>query len=170
MRLFTRTLDDPFGRDAASLLRGRYGVIEICHGRLAAIHLRRWPKVISALEIEWLGRRWHERRPGDRCWLYYNQPRRFANYLALKYIVSSRDCTFATFRRAGEVLDRVAQVKRSDAILCDVWNLRISDRLLARFGWEPHKPSRWHRHYIKRFYGVYPGQRVERDAPAEIHC
>ena len=28
--------------------------------------------------------------------------------------------------------------------------------VLQRLGWEPHCPSRWHRNYIKRFYGVYP--------------
>ena len=105
------------------------------------------------------GSRRHRERPGDRCLLYYNQPRRHPNFLALKYIVSHRDCTLATVQRRVDVLDEVARIKRSDAILCDVWNARISDRLLARWGWEPHSPSRWHRHYIKRFYGVYPAAR-----------
>ena len=54
-------------------------------------------------------------------------------------------------------LDRIAELKRTDAILCDAANLRISDRLLARFGWESHAPGRWSRNFIKRFYGVYPG-------------
>jgi hypothetical protein len=40
--------------------------------------------------------------------------------------------------------------------LTDVSNLRISDRLLRRWGWEAHCPSRWHRHFIKRYYGTYP--------------
>jgi hypothetical protein len=71
-------------------------------------------------------------------------------------MVSSASCTFASFRQALLSLDEVARAKRSDAILCDAWNLRISDRLFARWGWEAHKPSRWHRHYIKRFYGQYP--------------
>jgi hypothetical protein len=156
MRLLTRTLLDPFA-DGEALRRGRYGVIEVAEGRLVAIHLRPWPKIASALEVEWRGRRAHASKPGDRCLLYYNQPRRFANFLALKYIVSHRDCTLLTFHHALEVLDEVARVKRTDAIVCDVWNDRISDRLLARWGWEPHKPQRWHRHYIKRFYGMYPG-------------
>jgi hypothetical protein len=147
---------DPFGSDREALRGGRYGVIDVREGRLAAIRVRPWPKIISALEVEWFGHRRHEQSPGNRCLLYYNQPRRHANYLALKYIVSHRDCTLATFHRALEVLDEVARVKRSDALLCDVWNLRISDRLLARWGWEPHKPQRWHRHFIKRFYGTYP--------------
>jgi len=155
---FIRTLDDPFA-DGDSLRRGRYGVIEVVEGRLKAIHLRRFPKIISALEIETLGRRRHGRQPGDRCLVYYNQPRACPNYLALKYVVSHRDCTFATIHRAAEALDEVARIKQSDALLCDVWNARISDRLLRRWGWEPHKPQRWHRNYIKRFYGAYPPKR-----------
>jgi hypothetical protein len=160
MGLLTHTLLNPFA-DGEALRRGRYGVIEVADGRLAAIHLRPWPKIASSLEVEWRGRRWHASKPGDRCLVYYNQPRRFSNFLALKYIVSHRDCTLSTFHHALEVLDEVARVKQTDAILCDVWNDRISDRLLARWGWEPHKPQRWHRHYIKRFYGVYPAQPSE---------
>ncbi len=159
MSFFIRTLNDPFA-DGDSVRRGRYGVIEVIDGRLTAIHLRRFPKIISALEIETLGRRRHEHKPGNRCLVYYNQPRACPNYLALKYVVSQRDCTFSTIHRAAEALDEVARIKQSDALLCDVWNARISDRLLSRWGWEPHKPQRWHRHYIKRFYGVYPRERA----------
>ncbi len=153
---FARTLFDPFGTQRERLRRARYGVIETREGRLWAIHLRAWPKVISALEADWLGRRYHDRRPGDRCLLYYNQPLGHSNYLALTFVLSHRDCTLATFRRSLAVLDEVARVKRSDAILCDAWNLRISDRLFARWGWQAHKPQRWHRNFIKRFYGAYP--------------
>jgi hypothetical protein len=170
LKYFTRTLDDPFV-EVEALRRGRYGVIDVREGRLAAIHLRRWPKFISVLEVEWRGERSHREQPGDRCLLFYNQPRRFPNFLALKYVVSRRDCTFATIRRGLEVLDEVARLKGSDAALCDVWNSRISERMLARWGWQPHKPERWHRHYIKRFYGVYPASRpallAAQSAPAD---
>jgi hypothetical protein len=156
-----RTLRDPFGAQRETLRRGRYGVIETRQGRLWAIHLRYWPRTVTVLDAEWLGRRYHASRAGDRCRLYYNQPRRFPNYLALVFVVSGRNCAFATFHRALEWLDEVARLKQSDAILCDVWNERISDRLLARWGWEPHKPQPWHRNYIKRFYGVYPPSKIE---------
>lgn len=154
--LLARTLYDPFDADLDALRRGRYGVIEARGGRLWAIHLRRWPKFVSVVEADWLTRRHHEAKPGDRCLLYYDQPRRYPNFLAVKFIISKRDCTLATFRASLTALDEVARVKRSDALLCDVWNLRISERLLARWGWEAHKPQRWHRNYIKRFYGAYP--------------
>jgi len=58
------------------------------------------------------------------------------------------------------MLEAVAERKRSDAILCDVANTRFSDRLIRRMGWESHKPERWHRNYIKRFYGKYPKLRL----------
>jgi hypothetical protein len=74
----------------------------------------------------------------------------------LKYFISARQTSFATVVRALDLLDEIARLKRSDALLCDVGNWRIGTKLLARFGWVPHCPSRWHRHYIKRFYGEYP--------------
>ena len=160
MRFLTRTLHDPFA-DCEAVRRGRYGVIEIQGGRLAAIYLRAWPKIGSALEVEWFGHRTHSQRPGDRCWLYYNQPWRCPNFLAVVYAVSRRDCTLATIHRALDVLDEVARIKWTDSMVCDVWNARISDRLLVRRGWEPHKPERWHRNYIKRFYGTFPAERAE---------
>ncbi len=153
---FARTLFDPFGADLERLRRGRFGIIETRTGRLHAIHLRPWPKIVSAWETEWLGGSQHESRPGDRCLLYYNQPWRFPDFLALTFVLSYRDSTLATFRRATEMLDEVARVKRTDALLCDAWNLRISERLWPAGAGEPHKPQRWHRNYIKRFYGVYP--------------
>ena len=147
-------------QDAALLRTRHYGMIEVVDGQLQRIVLRPWPKLVSLPEVWWLGANHHAHQTGDRCRLYYNQPRRHGNFLALVYVVSDRDCTFASFRRAVELLDEVARAKQSDAILCDVWNLRISDRLLARWGYEPHKPQRWHRNYIKRFYGQYPPKRT----------
>jgi hypothetical protein len=134
----------------------RWGVIETVGGELRAVHLRPWPKLISLPELLPFGPRYHARGTADRCLLYYNQPRRMPNFLALKYIVSTAGTSYCTFRAALTVLDMIAELKRIDAIVCDASNFRLSDRLMARFGWEPHKPQRWHRNYIKRFYGTYP--------------
>ena len=92
----------------------------------------------------------------DRCLLYYNQPWRMPNYLALKYIVSTAGSSYATFRAALKALDAIAAIKGTDAIVCDAGNIRLSERVMNRLGWEPHKPQRWHRNYIRRFYGRYP--------------
>ena len=133
----------------------RYGVIETVDGRLRAIHLRPWPKMLALPEVLPLGPRFHAAGESDRCLLYYNQPRRMSNFLALKYVVSTGGTSYRTIRAALVVLDAVAELKRIDAVVCDAANVRLTDRLMARFGWEPHKPQRWHRNYIRRFYGVY---------------
>jgi hypothetical protein len=78
------------------------------------------------------------------------------NFLALRYIVSTAGTSYRTFRAALTALDAIAELKQIDAIVCDAANMRLSDRLMARLGWEPHKPQRWHRNFIRRFYGVYP--------------
>jgi hypothetical protein len=154
MPLFETITDLAAG--AETLRRRAYGVIEIVDGRLSQVRLRPFPKIISVPEIVLFGQGFHRRARGDRYWLYYNQPWRFPNFLALKYVVSARETSFGSLVRALEVLDYIARLKRSDAVLCDVGNWRISTKVLARWGWTPHCPSRWHRHYIKRFYGVYP--------------
>ena len=107
-------------------------------------------------EIVPLDPRYHPSGESDRCRLYYNQPLQIPNFLALKYIVSTSGTSYATFRAALQVLDAIAALKQTDAIVCDAGNLRLTDRVMRRFGWEPHKPQRWHRNYIRRFYGSYP--------------
>jgi len=143
--------------EGAEVLRSRaYGVIEAADGRFRRVVLRPFPKLVSLPEILLVGKWYHRRHPGDRCLLYYNQPRRFPSFLAVTYVISAHGTALSTVRRALEVLDEIARTKGSDALLCDVANWRISGRLMARWGWEPHCPSRWHRHYIKRFYGSFP--------------
>jgi hypothetical protein len=160
MRLFETATD--LKRHSQCVQRRRYGVIEAAQGQLACVRLRPFPKVVTLPEATLLGRLRHRAGRGDRCRLYYNQPWGHDNFLVLKYVESTSGTSLATFRRALTALDEIARIKRSDAIVADVSNLRISDRLLARWGWVPHCPSRWHRHFIKRFYGSYE--------PAKLPC
>ena len=131
-------------------------MIEVSAGQLVAIHFRPWPKLIAWPEVWPVGTDYHARGKTDHCLLYYNQPWRCPNYLALKYVVTTVDTRYATVRAALTTLDAIAERKRVDAILCDAFNSRLSDRLLHRFGWQSHKPQRWHRNFIKRFYGSFP--------------
>ena len=79
------------------------------------------------------------------------------NFLALAYALSARETSMRTVRVGLDVLDEIARLKTSDALLCDAGNWRISQRFMRRWGWEPHCPTAWwHRHFIKRFYGAYP--------------
>lgn len=151
---------DDLTAHADRLRARRYGVIEVIDGELQRVHLRPFPKIVTAVGTLLFGRLTHRRGQGDWCRLYYNQPRRCSNFLAVTYVVSSRDCSLKTLRRATALLDQIAEIKKSDALLCDVANSRISDRLLTRWGWQPHCPSTWHRNFIKRFYGIYPDATV----------
>jgi hypothetical protein len=156
-----QTVTDVYGQ-AAILKERAYGVIEIVDGRLEAIQLRPLPTwiILSGAGFSLAGK---GKRCGDnRCWLYYNQPRNHRRFLALKYIVSSRRATLKTVRGALVVLDEIARIKQSDALLCEVRNLRISDRVLARDGWVSHFPQSRRRHFIKRFYGNYPDPKEAR--------
>ena len=69
-------------------------------GSLCRLDLRRLPKIISLPQQRLWGSRIHAHRPGDRCFLYYNQSARMPNYLALKYVISYAEASFATARCA----------------------------------------------------------------------
>lgn len=148
------------GQGADVLRRHCHGVIEARDGRFDRVRLRRWPKLPSLGGVLLLGQIRHRLIAGDRCRLFYDQPRRHANYLAVKYIDSGKGTSYQTFRRALEVLDEIARIKRTDALLCELATWSITREMMLRWGWEPHPVSRWRRHYIRRFYGDYPPRPV----------
>jgi hypothetical protein len=136
--------------EADRLRRRGSGVIETSCGRLERIVLRPYPKIVTAVGSSIFGRLEHRLRRGNRCRLYFNQSRRFPNFLALRYVVTTAEADYATFRAALTTLDEIARLKGTDALLCDAANLRLSDRFLARLGWVPHAPMKGHRNFIKR--------------------
>jgi hypothetical protein len=144
-------------RQAEALREGACGLIDVAYERLVGVSIRPFARRPSRIEALLWGRFAHRWRQGNRCWLYYRQPRRFPRYLVLDYLISTRGTKLATVRGSLVLLEEIARLKGTDALLCDVATARISHRLLAREGWAPHAPSRWHRNYIKRFYGEYPG-------------
>jgi hypothetical protein len=166
MPLFETVTD--LSRDSSVLRGRRYGVIEVVDGRFHRVLLRPWPKILVGPEMLWLGQWLHQRQRGDRIRLYYNQPWRFPNFLALAYALSGRMTSMRSIRVGLEVLDEIARLKGSDALLCDAGNWRISERFMRRWGWESHCPTTWwHRHFIKRFYGNYPSRPAWLERAAE---
>jgi len=152
MPLYENVID--LAAQAARLRARRHGMIEVVAGRLVRVRLRPWMRRASLVEIKTLGRWQHHGRAIDRCRLYYTQPRAMPTYLAVTYAISGRGATLASVRGALVVLDEIARLRKVDALLCDLGNARISDRLATRWGWARLDPSR--RQYIKRFYGRYP--------------
>ncbi len=143
-------------KDSNKIRHRAYGVIEVADGKLQHIRLRPWPKLISTLEINWTAGLKSKRIEKDVCRLYYNQPFWHRNFLTLMYIQSSLGTTRNTLVTTLNVLDTVARIKQSNALLTEVSNKRVSDRAMIRWGWERHLLTSKKRHFIKRFYGNYP--------------
>ncbi|MBS0208395.1 MAG: hypothetical protein JSS27_05520 [Planctomycetes bacterium] len=143
----------------ADRLRGwRAGSIEIERGEFRGVRWRPWARRPTRFEAVTVGEAIHRWRRGDRCRLYWHQPGACPEFLALDYVQSSHQTSFATFRRALVILDEIAVLKQSWGIVCDVSNLRISARLLRRWGWEAHAPMSYRRNYIKRFAWPEPAR------------
>lgn len=142
-------------QEQADVLRARRaGKIVTCGGRLVGVFGRWWPYLGNHFQTL-LDRQW---RPliGDRCELYFHAPLSSPGFLTLSYVHSGDGTSLSTFYAATLVLDEIARLKRSVAIVSNVTNDRISDRLLQRWGWEAHCLEWSGRHFIKRFYGEYP--------------
>ncbi len=151
-----------------AIRRRPYGIIEASNGKLVRIQLRPWPMLANMLEAHWIQSFKSNRHQKDVCRLYYNQPLGHRNFLALAYVESSLHTSLRTCLVTLNVLDRIAFIKRSDAILAEVSNSKISDRSLARQGWERHMEHKPKRHWIKRFYGSYPDSAMEPGTTARI--
>lgn len=151
---------------AAVVRRRRYGVLEVADRQLVQVRFRPWPTLFAVEEfMAW--KEWRRRSaPGDRCWIYFNQPRRFPQFLAVKFLVGTPQVRLATLHEALRLLDQIAQIKGCDALLCDAANVRLSERLMARHGWLPHAPSRWHRNFIRRLYEPPPVPQLEPELAA----
>ena len=138
--------------------RRRQGHLIVEQGRMRALLGRWWPHYGSLAEVAWDSycRRLSRRSLHDRCDLYFHQSFGSSTFLTLSYVRASPSTSMTTLFAASLVLDEIARIKGTDAIVCNVTNNRISSRLLQRWGWEKHCESWSGRHYIKRFYGNYP--------------
>lgn len=132
----------------------RCGRIVTAGGRLKYIQ-RRWIGYrANLLRVGWEKR---FRPVGEpECVLLYHHGWFSNDYLVLGYAYSHPRATTASLYCASLVLDEVARIKGCHAIVTELTNDRLSDRLLARWGWERHCLSWSGRHFIKRFYGNYP--------------
>jgi hypothetical protein len=141
------------------LLRSRRsGMIVAEAGELLRIEGRWWAKrpTIWRAMLDRYYRPFH----GDRCYLYYHLPRSSPGFIALDYLVSGSGTSLKTVAMALQVLDRIAEIKKSDAIVAHLSNSRVSSRLLKRLGWERHLGGAASPHVIRRFYGRYPSHGV----------
>ncbi len=129
------------------------GVIVVEDGELRSIRRRWWPRLVSGLEATWWAGRRLKGAGKDECRLFWSAPRTAPGYLTLNYIWSGSGTRFETVRTAVAALDQIAWLRRADAIVCEVFNPRISNRMMVRWSWEQHLLLSGRRHWIKRFYG-----------------
>ena len=124
------------------------------HGELVEIQRRVFAGSASVAQVWFQANfsRWDD----DRCVLDYHQPLGMPPFLALDYVRSGRKTRYRTFVGACHVLDEIARIRGTQAIVAHVTNASISDRFLVRLGWQRHL-ERWSgRHWIRRFYDGYP--------------
>ena len=149
----------------------RCGRILMRAGKLVEIQRRLVCGNVSVAEVWWQAK--FGRRDDDCCWLDYHQPFGMPGFLTLDYIRTGTLASYRTFIGACHVLDEIARIRSSSAIVAHVTNRNISDRLLARHGWERHAEHWQGRHWIRRFYNGYPPSRLSRylrpDHPSSLH-
>jgi hypothetical protein len=132
----------------------RCGKVVVVDGQLTAVRRRWWPGKASSLRI-WFDSNFRHSR-GDCCILHYSGSRAQPGYLTVDYIRSHQGTTLQTLRGSLLVLDQIASQRQAVAIFAHVGTSAISDRLLRRWGWEPHAGRIAGRHWIKRFYEGFP--------------
>ncbi len=145
---------------ARELRLWRCGQIVTAAGKLLAIRHRPWPSAGSVAQV-WLHARltrWND----DRCVLDYHQPLGMRGVLTVDFIRSGERTKYKTFSAAVHLLDEVARIRQCKALVANVSNANLSDRLMTRFGWERHLEHWQGRHWIKRFYNGYPPSKLGR--------
>lgn len=145
---------------AAQIRRWRCGRIVMQAGQLVEIQHRLICGSVSVAQVWWQAK--YGRNDDEICWLDYHAPLSAPGFLTLDYIRSGTLAGYKSFIGACHVLDDIARVRSSVAIVAHVTNGSISDRLLSRVGWEQHMPNWSGRHWIRRFYDGYPESSLNR--------
>ncbi|TWU35870.1 hypothetical protein [Novipirellula artificiosorum] len=139
---------------ADQLRRWRCARIVMCGGRFVEIQHRLSAGNVSVAQVWWQAK--YGRMDDDVCWLDYHQPMGMSGFLTLDYIRSGYRSGYKSFLGAVELLNEVARIRGTSAIVAHVTNQSISDRLLERLGWQRHLENWSGRHWIRRFYDGYP--------------
>lgn len=125
-----------------------YGELELFDGKLLGIYPRWWPRIAS----EWESFRESTIRslPTNFCRAYYAFPKRTPGFMSVLYALSGPNTQYKTLYRAVVVMDEIARLRDSHAIVCQMINLRASERLMNRWGYVRHALALGDNHYIKR--------------------
>ncbi len=151
--MFGTTLTNDPERDADAIRRWRCAQIVMRDGKLESVR-RRWTNGSVSLAGIWFRKKF-ARPKGDVCIIDYHQPLGMRAFLTLDYVYSGTATTARTCVGACNVLNDIARIRGSLAIVTHVANESISDRLLLKHGWQRHLTHWSGRHWIRRFYDGY---------------
>ena len=145
---------------AEKIRRWRFGRIVMRAGKLVEIQRRLHCGSVSVAQVWWQAR--YGRREDDVCWLDYHQPWGMPGFLTLDYVRAGTKAGYRSLAGAANVLDEIARIRGSSAIVAHVTNAGITDRFLRRLGWQRHLEDWDGRHWIRRFYEGYPPSKLGR--------
>lgn len=126
----------------------RAGRIVVRDGNLWDIRRRYLPGAASVVQAIWQAG-WG-RSTGSDCVIDYHTPWGMPAFLTLDYMRSGRMAGYRSFCKAVQTLEAIAEQRNAYAIVAHITNSSITDRLLRRWGWQPHCLEWKGRHWIKR--------------------
>jgi hypothetical protein len=70
--------------------------------------------------------------------------------MAINYVTCGEQTSYRTLLLAGQVLEEIARSRKSIAIVCQAVSVRLSERLMHRWGFVRHALTVGENHYIRR--------------------
>jgi hypothetical protein len=92
------------------------------------------------------------KRPASKgeCRIFYSFPIRTPGFMAINYLTGGEQTSYRTLLLGGQVLEEIARSRKSIAIVCQAVSVRLSDRLMHRWGFVRHALTLGGNHYIRR--------------------
>jgi hypothetical protein len=124
-------------------------MIILRHGQLVVVQARWWPRwgTVFGAMMDRVARN----LPDDECRFYYAFPRTSPGFMSLLYVHAGEKTTYKTFHQGIAAIESLAKLNRSQAIVCQVTNDRLTERMMRRWGYVKHAEHLGRDHYIRRF-------------------
>jgi len=126
----------------------RYGEVVLRNGQITAVQARWWPRwgTVWGAMMDRVVRT----LPEDECRFYYSFPIGSPGYMSLLYVHAGERTSYRTFHQGIVAMDTIAGLRASRAIVCQVTNDRLTDRMMYRWGYVKHAENLGPSHYIRR--------------------
>ncbi len=88
--------------------------------------------------------------PLETCTIFYAFPKRTPGFLSVGYLLCGPETKYRTLRAAVDLVEGIARGQGSQAIVCQAFSERLTERLMNRWGYVRHALSLGPNHYIRR--------------------